>query len=204
MPISSLSLPDVSHLEVEDAKQVLRRHIREHRKQRSDSARGNMAVQWAETVKEFVGDAQTVAAYVSIKEEPPTSAVCEALAGKNLLLPKLGPGLSRAWGWYRGASDLSVQAPSRPPEPSGEALDSSILETVDVLIIPALAVSEYGERLGQGGGWYDRVLKEVSPHTRVGAMVFPEEFIEGHLPQEPMDVRIGWVIHPKKIREIEK
>lgn len=87
---------------------------------------------------------------------------------RELLLPKLGPGLSREWGWYRGAEDLLREAPGRcPPEPSGPAISSDILSEVGALLMPAILVDRQGRRIGQGGGWYDRVLKH-QPHHQGG------------------------------------
>ena len=128
--------------------------------------------------------------------EPPTYSLCAAIAdqGSELLLPKLGPHLTRSWGFFRGLADLEQMAPGRPPEPNGPAFDNDILGTVDVMIIPALAVSVYGERLGQGGGWYDRALKAIGQHTRVAALIYPEEFVHVHLPQNSMDVPVPFVV----------
>ena len=62
-------------------------------------------------------------------------------------------------------------------------------------------MSRDGERLGQGGGWYDRALKEVGKRTKIGAMVFPEELIDGHVPQTELDVQIPYVLRPSEIVE---
>ncbi|WP_124054320.1 5-formyltetrahydrofolate cyclo-ligase [Arcanobacterium ihumii] len=203
MPNLVLHLPDVSHLDQEEAKDILRSHVREHRKQRSDQARANFAELWKDTVLEFIGDQKTVACFVSTNYEPPTLELCKVIAdaGKTLLLPKLGPGLTRAWGYFKGLDDLVQMAPGRPPEPSGPAFDNDILTEVDVLVLPALLMSRDGERLGQGGGWYDRALKEVGERTKIGAMVFPEELIDGHVPQTELDVQIPYVLRPSEIVE---
>lgn len=37
---------------------------------------------------------------------------------------------------------------------------SAVIVTPDVLLIPGLAFGKSGERLGRGGGWFDRYLKE--------------------------------------------
>ena len=135
------------------------------------------------------------------KSSPPTSPSKTNLprtAGKKLLLPKLGPKLSREWGWYRGPDDLQVMAPGRPPEPGGECLTSKVLDAVDVLLVPAILVGRHGQRIGQGGGWYDRILKQVRPDARIGAMIYPDEYVEAELPQDPMDVCVHYVILPDR------
>ena len=186
---------------IEENKDSLRAGVRRRRSHLSQSQRNAYAEQWAQTVTQFIGKADIIAAYVSVGDEPPTHALLDSLLarGVKILLPKLGPTLKREWAWYRGAEDLSVQAPGRPPEPSGRSLPSEVLADVQVLIIPALMVDRYGHRLGQGGGWYDRILKLVRPGIKVGAMVYPEEFIDAPLPQDDMDMRVTHVILPDSI-----
>lgn len=198
--MNMVTLPDVTGLDVEEAKQAIRAKARAHRARRTAHDREQLGFQWVDTALDFVGDAKTVACYVSVNDEPPTGPLCEALAqgGRRLLLPKLGPKLAREWAWYQGADDLKVMAPGRPPEPSGKAFGTEVLDEVDVLIIPALLIDKEGRRIGQGGGWYDRVLKQVSPATRIGAMVFSEEYVEKDLPQDPMDRRVPFVILPDR------
>ncbi|MDO5025085.1 MAG: 5-formyltetrahydrofolate cyclo-ligase [Trueperella sp.] len=198
MSLPTLSFPDVSGIEIEEAKQLLRTVVREHRQQRSRKMLDKLADAWTQPVLDFVGDRQTVACYVSWKFEPSSLAVIAALQaqGKTLLLPKLGPKLTRSWGYYQGEEDLTQMAPGRPPEPSGAAYGNEILAEVDALVIPALAVSQRGERLGQGGGWYDRALKKAAPDALVGAMIYPEEFTDAYIPQNELDVRVPFVITP--------
>ena len=172
MITKTVTLPNVADLDVEDAKQELRKVARKNRSKRSLQTREDFASTWVDTALDFLGDAQVVAAYVSIKEEPPTLALCDAIvaSGKRLLLPKLGPGLTRAWGWYTGAHDLDVLA---------------------------LLIGRGGTRLGQGGGWYDRILKQIKDDARVGAMVYPDEVVDMELPQDEMDMRIPFVVLPE-------
>lgn len=194
--MNQLSLPDLSTLDLEEAKQILRGAARTHRKERSSVAREEAAQKYIPHVLDFVNGSHRVACYVSVNCEPPTFELCTAIAdsGIELLLPKLGPGLTRAWGYFRGIDDLEQMAPGRPPEPTGPAFDNSILSSVDAMIIPALLVSRAGERLGQGGGWYDRALKETGAHTRTAALIFADEYIEESLPQDDMDVPVPYAI----------
>lgn len=195
---SELRFPDVTGMSPEEGKQAFRAIVRERRNRDAARARELYENQWIETVLEFVHGRDIIACFVATEHEPPTARLLEALAeaDKTLILPKLGPGLTRAWGFYRGADDLQQMAPGRPPEPSGPAFDNNYLDNADALIIPALAVSHSGERLGQGGGWYDRALKAVQPDARIGAMVFPWEFMSTPIPQDEMDVRVPYVLTP--------
>ncbi len=158
-----LNLPDLRGQEPEDAKQQLRQLIRSARDRLSDSQVSQAGQEIRDRVLEFATDFHTIACYVSVKKEPPTLDLIEALyqQGKRLLVPKLGSKLNRDWAFYAGRDDLANRSPNRPMEPSGDALDSSALAAVDLVITPALAVDRQGNRLGQGGGWYDRALPYV-------------------------------------------
>jgi 5-formyltetrahydrofolate cyclo-ligase len=196
-----LSLPRTDGYEAEDAKQMLRQLVREARAQRSEKEKLAAAAAFAEHVVEAVGDARCVAAYVSQGDEPSSLEVLEALRGRGIrvLLPVLGPGLARTWGVYHDRTDLQVRAPGRPPEPSGEVLPAEAVAEADVVVAPALAIDAAGTRLGQGGGWYDRVLRHARPGTPVFAMVYGEELVRDVLlPVAEHDMPVTAVITPEE------
>lgn len=192
-------------LDVEDAKIALRGAIRTARDARSERRRDEAAKALAEILLTIpdVRDAQRVGLYAARPNEPGTSALMSALddLGKQILLPVLGAGLQRDWALYAGVDDLLQRAPGRPPEPSTDALGPAALETADVVIAPALAVDTHGNRLGQGGGWYDRALAHVRPGVKVIAVVFPEEIYdaaERPLPREDHDRPVDGVATPQE------
>jgi len=197
-----LRLPQTVGYETEDAKHELRQVIRKHRHMRSRAELGALGEALAENAVQAVGDARSVALYVSTGWEPPTLPLLERLRARDVavLLPSLGPGLSRTWSFYKGAEDLQPRAPGRPPEPSGPVLEAEAIRSVEAVITPALAIDGFGNRLGQGGGWYDRVLKLLGPDTPVFTMVFDDELISGQeLPSDDHDVRIPAVITPTRV-----
>jgi 5-formyltetrahydrofolate cyclo-ligase len=55
-----------------------------------------------------------------------------------------------------------------------------------VVLVPALAVDESGNRLGRGGGSYDRALARVGGQVPTIALVYDGELV-GRLPAEPHD-----------------
>ena len=201
-----LRLPLTAEYDNDDAKDVLRKVCREHRRSRTEAELHELGTRFTEHVLLAIGGAHSVAFYVSTGGEPPTHDALTQLAarGIDVLLPVLGPGLSRHWGLFKGHEDLSVRAPGRPPEPSGPTWTADALNKVDTVIIPALAVAGFGTRLGQGGGWYDRVLAEISAPTTVFAMVFDEELIATQrLPKEGYDQAVDAVITPARLFLIE-
>lgn len=63
----------------------------------------------------------------------------------------------------------------------------------DVVVVPGLAFTAAGERLGQGGGWYDRFLPGVRDDCITIGVCFTPQLVES-LPVEPHDVRLSQVI----------
>ncbi len=63
----------------------------------------------------------------------------------------------------------------------------------DVVIVPGLAFTRRGDRLGQGGGWYDRFLAGVRPECRTIGVGFDEQIVDD-LPVEDHDIRLDHVV----------
>lgn len=123
MSTQAHELPDTGRLDIDDAKERLRQVLRQHRRKRHrHPARGHDAVCESLTTHalEAVKGMDRVAAYVSVGHEPCTRLLLERLTerGVRVLLPVLGPHLSRSWAYYRGAADLAERAPGRPRSPA--------------------------------------------------------------------------------------
>ena len=96
------------------------------------------------------------------------------------------------------ASSLSNSAVSllRRQRTGCQALPAEAIARADALIVPALAVDRGGRRLGQGGGWYDRMLPLRRDGVGVFAMVYDDELVPGPLPTEEHDEVVDAVITP--------
>lgn len=204
--MSSQSQPYPEHqegVETCEVKDELRRALRARRAKLSPRAMEAAGLGLAKVVLTIpaVATADCVAAYVSRPTEPPTRPLLDRLAerGTRILLPVLGAGLRRDWAWYRGAGDLQIRAPGRPAEPAGPTLGEDALTEATAVVAPALAVDTDGARLGQGGGWYDRVLRHAPADALVIATVFDDEVYDASvrpLPREPHDRPVDIVATP--------
>ncbi|MCM0641291.1 5-formyltetrahydrofolate cyclo-ligase [Cellulomonas wangsupingiae] len=191
--------------DMSEDKDRLRRQVRARRNHRSARRRAEVAEQLAQvllTIPE-VAAARCVSVYASRPTEPGTGPILDELAarGVRLLMPVLGTGLQRDWAEYAGRDDLRERAPGRPPEPSGPPLGAATLADADVVLVPALAVDVAGGRLGQGGGWYDRVLTHVRPGAPVIALVHEDEILDV-VPREPHDLTVTAVATPDGWRRL--
>ena len=116
-----------------------------------------------------------------------------------VLLDEAGAPLGGSrWGlWEPGRALVTLGRP--PAQPDGEVLGAESLKNADLIVIPALAASADGTRLGQGGGWYDRALTHRSPGVPVVAVIFDDEVLEaGIIPAEPHDVPVDAIVTPTR------
>ena len=62
-----------------------------------------------------------------------------------------------------------------------------------VWIVPGLAFTRTGARLGYGGGWYDRLLAAADPSAVLLGVAYPFQVVE-ELPSESHDIRLTDVV----------
>jgi 5-formyltetrahydrofolate cyclo-ligase len=65
--------------------------------------------------------------------------------------------------------------------------------SIDVVIVPGVAFTAAGDRLGQGGGWYDRFLDLIGPDCVTVGVGFSAQLLPS-IPTEPHDVRLDMVV----------
>ncbi|MEY3561444.1 MAG: hypothetical protein RL068_596 [Actinomycetota bacterium] len=138
--------------------------------------------------------AESIASYAANSSEPDTTDFnqwCLSL-GKRLLLPRvIGENLEFASGTLSTGSFGLM-------EPEG---DAQPLGSVDLILLPALAVDRTGVRLGKGKGFYDRALRSISG-IPLYAVVFDSE-IFAELPYEPHDKKVTGAITPTAIHHFQ-
>ena len=63
---------------------------------------------------------------------------------------------------------------------------------IDLILCPAFAYTQDGERLGKGGGYYDRYLLRKRPDTLTIGVIFSCQLV-AHVPTESHDLRVDRV-----------
>lgn len=136
--------------------------------------------------------AASVAAYAAVGREPGTGLLLDGLraAGKRVLLPltvggKARGGLDLDWAVYTGPESLAA-ARFGLLEPISPPLGVEAVATPDAVLVPGMAVSADGHRLGKGGGCYDRALARVPCGTFTCVLLYDEE-VGVDVPVEPHD-----------------
>jgi 5-formyltetrahydrofolate cyclo-ligase len=190
----------------------VRRRLRAARAARPEAERASTASALAVrvgSVPEVAGlvaaGGGVVAAYASLGDEPGTGPLRAllALSGVRVLLPVIRADGGLDWGW--DADDLAPREHRLAiPEPAvdaalGTGAAGLAASGCTVVLVPALAVDRAGHRLGQGGGYYDRLLADVPRHTDGGpllvAVVHDDEVLDA-LPHEPHDRLVDAVLTP--------
>ena len=184
----------------QEEKQQLRRRLRELEAQLSDKykAASSQAVCSHLTAMPEYQAAETVFCFVGTAREIDTRPILEdALAAhKRLCVPLcVDKGIME----LREITDLSQLAPGSYGllEPAADA-PAVTVDEVDFAILPCTTCNHAGQRLGKGGGYYDRFLS----HYRGGTvMLCREKLIREEIPVEPHDYPVPWVLTERGLYE---
>ena len=143
-------------------------------------------------------EAGTVFCFVGTDREIDTRPILEDIlaAGKRLCVPLCtGKGIME----LRQVTDLRQLVPGAYGilEPPADSPLVSVDE-VDFAVLPCLTCNHLGQRMGQGGGYYDRFLS----HYRGGTVLLcREKLIREEIPLEPHDYPVPWVLTERGLYE---
>lgn len=143
--------------------------------------------------------AVALAAYLAAPGEPDPALIAAAVSAAGGLVALPIPHRDRTLGWavddgrHVPVPWLAVRMPGGPQVGVGAA--GLGLLGVGLILVPALAVDRAGGRLGQGGGYYDRLIAELAsrPGRRPAliAVVHPDEVLPaGAIPRQGHDATV--------------
>ncbi|MEB8288800.1 5-formyltetrahydrofolate cyclo-ligase [Klebsiella michiganensis] len=184
-------------------RQQIRQQIRQRRRALTPEQQTQFALQAADRMMAYppVLLAQTVAVFLSFDGELDTRPLIDQLwrAGKRVYLPVLhpfSPG-NLLFLHYHPSSDL-VMNRLNIREPKLDVRDVLPLSQLDVLVTPLVAFDAAGQRLGMGGGFYDRTLQNWRQHPLQPVGYAHDCQQVDALPTEQWDIPLPAVITPSK------
>ncbi len=143
--------------------------------------------------------ARTVMLFLPMSEEADVGLVAQAAwgNGKTVLAPRID------WA-SRTIAPVEIASLSRgvdtsrlgvPNPPIGKVWRPA---DVDLIVAPALAIDRRGNRLGRGGGYYDRFLAQEGLRAVTCALVFAEQLLD-ELPRLPHDRSVDMVVTDREV-----
>ena len=131
--------------------------------------------------------ARLVAAFLPLSAEPRITPLWERADAPAICIPRV-----------RGPRCELVPLPEahadwRLDGAEFDALPAIDVVSVDLILVPGLAFTADGFRLGRGGGYYDRLLARLAPHTRTIGVCFATQLVTA-LPTEAHDQCVQRVV----------
>ena len=157
------------------------------------ASKGQRACQTLIALDEFT-NAAAIMIYLKIPNEVDVAVVAQSAwqSGKTVLVPKV------TWEHkYMTAVEITslssglIQAGNGLREPQDAKPWPA--EMIDLIIVPALAYDRKGNRLGRGGGFYDRFLAAQPTHAVACGLGFHEQIVDQlpiHAHDHPIDILV--------------
>lgn len=192
--------------EIADRKKLLRKEALRRRRSISDVLRQEKSRRIAGRLlsDKRLLSAGTVLGFFSMKDEVEMEEILRRLLelGKRVALPLItGPGEMEA-------AELKSFADLEPGDFNIFTVRETAREIIppeelDCVIVPAVAFSDEGYRLGMGGGFYDRYLVRAGNAFRLAAVFDCQIFPSAGFPREEHDQQVDAVFTENSTIEIK-
>ena len=185
-------------------RQQIRAQIRRQRQALSPQQQQQAAQQVAERALSLplLAQARNVALFLSFDGELDTRPLISRLwqRGQQVYLPVLHPFSTGQLLFIRYLPDTPL-TPNRYgiPEPSLNLTELAPLNILDIILVPLVAFDARGQRLGMGGGFYDRTLQHWQQHGVLPAGLAHCCQQVPALPTEQWDIPLPVIITPEKV-----
>ena len=119
---------------------------------------------------------QRIGLYYGVGEEVPTAQWLDPLVdlGYQVFLPRMMPKRGLDFCLYHGQE--SLEEVFRGIYQPSQAEPAVAMASLDLLLVPGLAFREDGQRIGFGGGYYDRLLVQIETPTL--SLVLPCQYYD--------------------------
>lgn len=117
---------------------------------------------------------------------------------KRFYVPRCAPQRRLAIHPYVSGKTPLGEGPFGIREPDPAFVPEVEPDRLDLVVVPALFLSEASDRLGYGGGYYDRFLPRLlATCLKIG--VLPDALVLPSLPRDPWDIPLDMVLTEKRL-----
>ncbi len=187
-----------------ELRQTIRQTVRQHRRALSTDEQSHYALKAAQRMLALpeIIQAQNIALFLSFDGELDTAPLIRALwlANKAVYLPVLHP--------FSAGNLLFLRYSETTPlirnrlkilEPRLDVRQVLPVAQLDVLVTPLVAFDSEGQRLGMGGGFYDRTLQHWQQyHFYPVGLAHDCQWVP-ELPTEAWDIPLPAVVTPSRL-----
>ncbi len=185
------------------SKTVLRAHFKEMREGLSKDYRRSLDYEIESRIlcSSCYSDADIIFTYVSQDPEPDTTGVIRAAFanGKKVAVPLCTEGNTMEFYFIKSTDDL-IKGKFGLLEPDVNKCKKAEPTEKSLCIVPALSFDAKGYRLGRGGGYYDRYLKDFKG---VSAGICYNSFFRLSLPKDTFDIPVDIIVTENFLREVK-
>ena len=128
--------------------------------------------------------------------EPMTLLLAE---GKRIVLPKVDRKNHLLLLYEIKSIEELVPGYMGIPEPAVLSEERTItVNDIEAVVIPGAGFDEAGNRIGYGGGYYDRLLASIGKDLPVIAPAYEEQITES-IPSEPHDIKVTMIVTDRRV-----
>lgn len=175
-----------------ETKQELRKYIKALKRSTHKEVLAEQSHDICEAIMadSHVAVAKTLMAFYPLADEPDIAPVLPQLrkAGKRVVLPAVADGRIELRDFDEHEELAEGAYHIKEPQKASAVKPHDI----DVILVPGMAFTASGKRLGRGGGYYDRFLPEASKAWKIG-IAFPLQLLDD-VPTDAYDQCVDRVI----------
>jgi 5-formyltetrahydrofolate cyclo-ligase len=148
-----------------------------------------------------VKKASVIFLFASFRTETDTFAMIGDFlsSGKRVVLPKVDKDNRQLLLYELKNTDELAPGYMGIPEPTMLSEDRLVdVNNVDAIIIPGAGFDEKGNRIGYGGGYYDRLLETLEKDVEVIAPAYEEQVVDS-IPAEAHDKRVKMIVTDRRV-----
>lgn len=154
----------------------------------------------------YLNKSTNIAIYISYDGEIQTDLIIQILLSMNKniylpIIPTTKQSQSLSFAQYTLSTPL-VQNRFNIYEPNQQYTSMLPIEMLDIIFIPLVAFDNNKNRIGMGGGFYDKVLayrKKINKHIHIGLGYDFQKIPTQMFPTETQDIQLSQIITPYNI-----